>query len=156
MLKWITCLKARAGAGLASCCRSSRWLTQLLLDFHFKGLSLCSVTGEWWMLYRTFKSWTNSKGLIATAAVWQVQMQGSLCGREVFPLLDRGHSGDLKDSLGYAGGEIISVVISFKPTLPVCSPGQFLVGLILSLFVASPAVMYSLSLALITKAASEV
>lgn len=71
-------------------------------------------------------------------------------------MLDKGHSGELKGSLGYAGGEIISVVVSFKPTLPACSPGQFLVGLISALFVASPAVVFSLSLVLITKAASEV
>lgn len=52
-------------------------------------------------------------------------------------------------------GEIISVVVSFKPTLPVvCSPGQFPAGLISARFVASPAVVF-LGLVLITKAASE-
>lgn len=71
-------------------------------------------------------------------------------------MLDKGHSGDPKGLLGYAGGEMISVVVSFKPTLPACSPGQFLVGVISDLFVASPAVVVSLSLVLITKAASEV
>lgn len=70
-------------------------------------------------------------------------------------MLDKGRSGDLKGSLGYAGVKIISVVVSFKPTIPSCSPGQFLVGLIFALFVASPAVVFSLSLELITKAASE-
>lgn len=71
-------------------------------------------------------------------------------------MLDKGHSGDLKGSLGYAGVKIISVAVSFKPTLPACSPGQFLVGLILAFFVASPAVVFSLSLGLITNAASVV
>lgn len=59
-----------------------------------------------------------------------------------------------RETSGARLGEIISVMVSFKPTLPVSSHGQFPAGLISALFVASPAVVF-LGLVLIMKAASE-